>query len=180
MFLKEMQIKGIFRTRINLAEAFNADPEKSVGVKNARREIELAKLNIQTLPDDVDAEKRDQAQEKLKTWEAVLADTLETLASENDRLKDYAEIYAGEWILMREPRQEELLKFGTGEKDKAVAQYADLFPACMVDWSIKSDESNKASAEEVLALIKESSTLYSHCLLAWGTSLPLARRSARA
>lgn len=180
MYLNEMKTKGIFRTKIILSDAFCADPEKSDVAKKARKEIELAKLNIQTIPDGADPKLFSDAKEKLKTWETMLSDTTAAMLEENERLVEYAAIYEGAWILLREPREEELLRFETGEKNQTAMKYTDLFPDCIIDWNIMRDENEKASKDEVMALLKQSSTLYFYCINAWGLSLPLARKSGRA
>jgi hypothetical protein len=130
MYLKEIQAKGIFKKRIELAKAFEQRLEKD------------------EKPDPVMAE--------------------------------LEQLYAGEWILMREPRGEEVIGFEAGGKPKTDPNFVTLFPDCLLDWSAKRDEKEKASREEVMAMLKESSSLWAYVLNEWGTSLPLARRSGRA
>jgi hypothetical protein len=86
--------------------------------------------------------------------------------------------YDGLVITLREPRGEEVLSIdaGTGTND---ATWLKLFPECLIDWNVLRAENEKASKEEVLDLLRTSSTLYTYVLNEWGASLPLARKSGR-
>jgi hypothetical protein len=89
-------------------------------------------------------------------------------------------VFHEDWIIMREPRSEEVFKAQTGDATKVGASYMELFPSCLLDWSFMRAENEKASREEVLEIIGQSSTLYTYVLERWGVALPLARKSGRA
>lgn len=183
MFLKEIQAKGIFKTRIELAGAFKVDPEKNDGVRKARSEIASFTSLVAAYQGGADKKALEEAREGLRIWNGILDQSLAELQKENDELKEYSEIFRDEWILMREPRGEEIVGNKTVSGDGQTtdgATFVQLFPECLVDWSLKRDEKEKASKEEVLQLILGSSSLYAHVLEIWGKSLPLARRSGRA
>jgi len=180
MYLKDIQAKGIFKTRIELAKAFRQDPEDNAGLKKARSEIASYTALVSAYEGGKDAKALADARDGLRVWQGLLADALADLREENEQLAAYAEAYGNEWIEMREPRGEEVISFQTDGKPKSEATFVSLFPDCLIDWSMKRAENEKASKEEVLALLRESSTLWAYVLSEWGQRLPLARRSGRA
>jgi hypothetical protein len=99
---------------------------------------------------------------------------------DNDRLKEYAEAYRNEWIVLREPKGTEIVGITDSGKDKSQTKLAEIFDDCLIDWSFTASEGVKAERKAVIELIKESSSLYLYVLQEWGTKLPLARKSGRA
>jgi len=181
MTLKELRAKGIFKIKIELAGAFHIDPEKSQAVKKARAELASFEALVDAYKGGPDSKGLLEAQEGVRVWKAILAETLAAIAVENKSLAEYAETFAGLYLLMREPTGEEIL--GTEITDGKAASgktYVALFPDCLIDWNIPGDGSEKASKEDVLSVVKESASLYAYVLGEWGASLPLARRSGRA
>jgi len=181
MFLKDIQAKGIFQTRIELERAFQLDAEASEVVKKARSEVASYTQLAASYKGGPDVKALAEAEAGRQAWQGILDGALADLRETNAQLKEIADVYAGEWILLREPRGEELIGFGPDGKPKADANtLAGLFPECLVDWSLKRSETEKASKEELLAVLKQSGSLYAYVLTEWGERIPLARRSGRA
>jgi len=180
MYLKEIQAKGLFKTRIELVKAFKTDPAQNAGVKKAESEIASYTGLIAAYDKGPDGKALAEAREELRVWKARLADALAQIEKENEDLAELATIYAGEWILMREPRGEEVIGVEADGKPKSETRFITLFPECLIDWSMKRAENEKTSKEEILAVLRDSATLWAYVLNEWGQSLPLARMSGRA
>ena len=93
---------------------------------------------------------------------------LEDAFVEGDAIR---ETYKDVWIELREPSADETMK-SQNNNDYAMK----LIPSLIVAHNIESGE-KEASIQEVAAMIKKSSTLYTHVAQQWGESLPLGRKN---
>jgi hypothetical protein len=82
------------------------------------------------------------------------------------------------WVVMREATAQELASFAStfSNKDslKASEEFTSLLPKLIID-SAFTDNGEKASMQEVAALIQSKGTLFSYVLKEWQESLPLAK-----
>lgn len=83
------------------------------------------------------------------------------------------------YIVLREPTAAELQKFGSTNKDEAaqIKALQQLLPKCILESNFTSGEED-ATAQEVGAVIMNSSSLFFYLQEVWQKSLPLAKRNA--
>lgn len=89
--------------------------------------------------------------------------------------KEYAEVWAGRFIEVRELNATEAAELN--ENPKSVMERLEQF---IVGHNFAQDDEGKkkASNEQVAKVIMRSSTVYNHVINEWLQSLPLVKRSA--
>ncbi|MDR3170323.1 MAG: hypothetical protein LBU17_01705 [Treponema sp.] len=80
-----------------------------------------------------------------------------------------------DYIVLREPSVEEMQLFGDDEK-KHMEVLKKIFPKCLVDHSFVNEDGTKTRQEDVYAVLKESSSLYTEIIDAWLKSIPFRAR----
>jgi hypothetical protein len=81
-----------------------------------------------------------------------------------------------DFITLRDPTVEEMTGFTATVEEGRMDAVEKLFPACIVDHTFTGEDGKKASAEEVHAFLKESSTLYTDLVDRWFSALPFRNK----
>lgn len=92
-----------------------------------------------------------------------------------DKESPYREVWTGLWLEFRELTSQEALQI-KGNELEIRERSMELFGECLIDHNLVK-EAGKASRDEVLDLLRQSSTVYFYALETWTKSLPLAKRS---
>jgi hypothetical protein len=88
--------------------------------------------------------------------------------------------FGKDFITLREPTMEEMTGFTAAAGDEGRMDAVEkLFPACIVDHTFTGEDGKKASAEEVHAFLKESSTLCTDVVDRWFSALPFRNKPKR-
>lgn len=89
--------------------------------------------------------------------------------------KTRIELGDGEYIVLREPNQKEVIGL-TDDAEKNMKMFGELLPKCIVESSFTEDNGEKATPEKVAAELGKSGSLWTEILTTWLNSVPFQSR----
>lgn len=89
--------------------------------------------------------------------------------------KTTVEFPEGEFIVLREPAQNEIVSL-SDDTEKDMKLFADIMPKCIIDSSFTDENGEKATGEEIVAELKKSGSLFNEVLATWLNDIPFQLR----
>ncbi len=80
------------------------------------------------------------------------------------------------WIELREPTFDEALAMREAVTEQETT--CRVMAQCIVDHNIQDEAGGLAKPEDIVAMLRQSATLFGHVTSVWVESLPLPKRSA--
>jgi hypothetical protein len=75
------------------------------------------------------------------------------------------------FVVLREPDIEEIGQLGNDEKSN-LENIKKLFPKCIIEHPFVNEDGTKATIQDVAAMLKASSSLYTYLIQTWFATLP--------